>query len=261
MIAPTVASPVRVSTERSAELVRIVLDRPKGNILDIEMRTALRERIASLAREPGPAKLLVFEGSGAHFSFGASVPEHLPEKAGTLIPLFHAFFRELEGTGIPTAAVVRGQCLGGAFELALWCGTIFGEPSARFGVPETKLGVFPPVAALALPWRVSGARATQLILSGDTVEAGAAVAQGLADACEADAEAALQLWFDTHLAGKSAVAVRAAWRASRLRLAAALATDLPLLEAQYLKDLMGHRDPVEGLKAFLERRPPVWTHD
>ncbi len=162
---------------------------------------------------------------------------------------------------MPTAAVVRGQCLGGAFELALWCGVVFAEPSARFGVPETKLGVFPPVAAVVLPWRVTGARATQLILTGETVEAGAAAAMGLVDVCEADAEAALQDWFDAHLAAKSAVAVRAAWRASRLRLAAALANDLPLLEAQYLRDLMAHRDPVEGLKAFLERRTPVWTHD
>jgi len=256
-----VASPVRVSSERSGELVRIVLDRPKGNILDLEMLTALRAAVASVAREPGRTKLVVFEGAGAHFSFGASVPEHLPEKAGTLIPTFHAFFRELEALGIPTAAVVRGQCLGGAFELALWCGMVFAEPSGRLGVPETKLGVFPPVAALALPWRVGGARATQLILTGEVVEAGAAFALGLVDAVEDDAEAALRRYFDAHLADKSAVVVRAAWRASRLRLAAALSTDLPILEAQYLKDLMRHRDPVEGLNAFLERRPPVWTHD
>jgi cyclohexa-1,5-dienecarbonyl-CoA hydratase len=261
MIASAIDSPVRVSAERSGELLRIVLDRPKGNILDLEMLAALRERLAAIARDPGPAKVVVFEGAGGHFSFGASVPEHLPEKAGTLIPEFHAFFRDLEALGIPTAAVVRGQCLGGAFELALWCGVVFAEPSARLGVPETKLGVFPPVAALALPWRVGGARSTQLILTGEVVEAGAAFAMGLVDVVEEDAEAALQRWFDAHLAGKSAVALRAAWRASRLRLAAALANSLPVLEAQYLNDLMAHRDPVEGLTAFLERRPPVWTHD
>ena len=261
MTTTVVGSPVRVVPERAGEFVRILLDRPKGNILDLEMLTALRAALAALARDPGPAKLVVFEGAGAHFSFGASVPEHLPEKAGTLIPAFHAFFRELEALGIPTAAVVRGQCLGGAFELALWCGMVFAEPSARFGVPETKLGVFPPVAALALPWRVSGARSTQLILTGEVVEAEHAAAMGLVDVREPDAEAALRRWFDAHLAGKSAVAVRAAWRASRLRLAAALATDLRVLEAQYLNDLMKYRDPVEGLTAFLERRAPVWTHD
>ncbi len=98
---------------------------------------------------------------------------------------------------MPTAALVRGQCLGGAFELALWCGLILCEPSARFGVPETKLGVFPPVAAIALPWRVSGARATQIILSGDTYDAQGAVAWGLADRCTNDVAAALLLeWFD-----------------------------------------------------------------
>ena len=137
---------------------------------------------------------------------------------------------------------------------------VFAEPSARFGVPETRLGVFPPVAAIALPWRVSGARSTQLMLSGETLEAREAAASGLVDSCTDEPEAALQRWFDDQLAGKSAVALRAAWRASRRLLARWLAEELPALETQYLKDLMAHRDPVEGLTAFLERRPAVWSH-
>ncbi len=116
------------------------------------------------------------------------------------------------------------------------------------------------MAAIVLPWRIPGARATQLILSGDTFDAQGAAAWGLIDGCNHDAEAALQRWFEERLAAKSAVAVRAAWRASRRLLAASLDNDLPVLEAQYLNDLMSHRDPVEGLTAFLERRPPVWSH-
>ena len=157
MTESTVTSPIRCGAERSGEIQRIVLDRPKANVLDLEMITAIRARLVELAKDPGPLKLLVFEGAGEHFSFGASVQEHLPDRVGKLLPAFHGLFRDLEALGTPTAAVVRGQCLGGAFELALWCGVVFGEASARFGVPETRLGVFPPVAAIALPWRVTGA--------------------------------------------------------------------------------------------------------
>jgi cyclohexa-1,5-dienecarbonyl-CoA hydratase len=251
-------SPIRCTSERSGQIQRIVLDRPKGNVIDLEMITAIRARLAELSTDPGPAKLLVFEGAGEHFSFGASVEEHLPGRVAELLPAFHGLFRDLEALGVPTAALVRGQCLGGAFELALWCGVIFCEPSARFGLPEAKLGVFPPLAAIALPWRVPGARASQMILSGDTYDAQGAVAWGLVDRCTADAGPALLQWFDERLAGKSAVAVRMAWRASRRLLSRALAIDLPEIERLYLEELMAHRDPVEGLTAFIERRQPVW---
>jgi cyclohexa-1,5-dienecarbonyl-CoA hydratase len=254
-----VSDPIRCTSERGGQIQRILLDRPKGNVLDLAMMTAIRSRLAELTADPGPARLLIFEGAGEHFSFGASVEEHLPARVGELLRTFHALFRELEALGVPTAALVRGQCLGGAFELALWCGLIFCEPSARFGLPETKLGVFPPLAAIALPWRVPGARASQVILSGDTYDAQGAAAWGLVDRCTPEAGKALMQWFDERLAGKSAVAVRMAWRASRRLLSRALAIDLPELERLYLEDLMAHRDPVEGLTAFLEKRPPVWT--
>jgi cyclohexa-1,5-dienecarbonyl-CoA hydratase len=253
-------SPIRCTTEHSGQLERIVLDRPKANILDCEMLAAIRERIARLAEALGAAKLLVFEGAGGNFSFGASVEEHLPDRVTGLLRQFHRLFLDLERLSIPTAAVVRGQCLGGGFELALWCGYVVCEPSARLGVPETKLGVFPPMAALALPWRVTGARSTQMILSGESLAGEEAARCGISDLCTDDAEAALQEWFRTRLASKSAVALRAAWRASRRLLADSLKNDIWSLEKYYLTDLMSHQDPVEGLSAFLEHRPPVWTH-
>jgi len=254
-----VSAPIRCDAERTGQIQRIVLDRPKANVLDLEMMRAIRSRLAELAAAPGPLKLLVFEGAGEHFSFGASVKEHLPDRVSELLPEFHGIFCDLERLGAPTAALVRGQCLGGGFELALWSGLILCEPSARFGVPETKLGVFPPIAAIALPWRVSGAQATQIILSGDSCTGQEAAASGLADGCSEDASAALRKWFDERLAEKSAVTVRAAWKASRSLLVRALEVELPQLEKQYLEDLMAHRDPVEGLEAFLERRRPVWS--
>ena len=254
------SSAVRFSTERSGQVERIVLDRPPGNVLDLEMLATIREGIEHIADEPGCCKLVVFEGAGRNFSFGASVAEHLPDKVGTLLPAFHRLFFDLERLSIPTAAVVRGQCLGGGFELALWCGVVFCDPTTRFGVPEIKLGVFPPIASIVLPWRVSGARSTQMILSGESTEGMAAAHLGLADWCSEDPEADLQKWFTANLEQKSAVAVRTAWRASRRLLADSLRNDLTSLESLYLKDLMSHVDPVEGISAFVERRPPVWRN-
>lgn len=240
------------------QVEHLLLDHPKGNVLDADLVGALRERIAGLAR---PAlKLVVIEGAGRHFSFGASVPEHLPGRVDAMLSGFHGLFRDLEGLGVPTAAVVRGQCLGGGFELATWCGRVFCDASARFAVPEVKLGVFPPIAALGLRWRVGGANATRLVITGETVDGAAAVAMGLADVLDPAPDRAWQAWFEEHLLPHSAVAVRAAWRATRRPMRCALDEDLPALERAYLDDLMACADPVEGLQAFLDRRPPQWSH-
>jgi cyclohexa-1,5-dienecarbonyl-CoA hydratase len=253
-------SPLRVGTERDGQVVRLTLARPKANVLDAALVDALRRALDGLEAS-GPLKLVLFDHEGPHFSFGASVEEHLPARVGQMLSSFHALFRDLEGLGVPTAAIVRGQCLGGGLELALVCGRVFVAPGARLGVPEVKLGVFPPVGALLLPLRARMADAVDLVLSGATVDGPAAVRLGLADECSDDPAGSALAWFDERLAPRSAVAVRHAWRAVRRPVARALGEDLAALERQYLEELMSHRDPVEGLQAFLDHnRPPVWEH-
>ncbi len=252
-------SPLRCSREHDGELARLVLARPKANIIDRAMVGAIREELKRIADEPR-VKIIVFEGEGKHFSFGASVEEHLPEQVAEMLPELHALFRELEALAVPTAALVRGQCLGGGLEIALWCGTVLCDASAQFGVPETKLAVFPPIGSLGLPWRIGGARATRMVLTGESVDAETAAQWGLADRCGDDPEAMLQAFFAEHLAPKSAVALRYGWQAVRRPMARALEEELPQLEKLYLEGLMSKQDPAEGLRAFVERRKPVWKH-
>jgi cyclohexa-1,5-dienecarbonyl-CoA hydratase len=254
-------TPLRCTSEREGELLRLVLNRPKSNVLDGEMIGAIRQAAKDLASAPRQPKLIVFEGEGKHFSFGASVEEHLPDRVESMLTAFHQTFRELENLQIPTAAIVRGQCLGGGLELALWCGTVFADSTAVLGVPESKLAVFPPVGAIVLPWRCGGGRAYQLVLTGETIGAEKAAAWGMIDHLAPDPEAALQAFFDEQLAPKSAVALRFAWRAARRPLARALREDLAALEQLYLWELMAHKDPAEGIQAFIERRAPAWRNE
>ena len=252
-------SPIRTETLRGGAVERVVLARPNGNVLDGEMVTALIAHTRSLERR-ADLKLVVVEGEGAHFSYGASVEEHLPAGVSAMLGGLHDFFRRRERIGVPTAAIVRGRCLGGGLELALSSGWIFAAHDATLGCPEVKLGVFAPLASLLLPWRTGGSAATDLLVTGKLVDAATAKTLGVVDDVSADPEAALWRWYDQYLAASSAVAVRHAWRAVRRPIHRMLSQDLPELEAMYLGSLMSHDDPEEGLRAFLEHRSPAWRH-
>jgi cyclohexa-1,5-dienecarbonyl-CoA hydratase len=155
---------------------------------------------------------------------------------------------------------VRGQCLGGGLELALAGHLIFAAPEARLGQPEIKLGVFAPAASCLLPEWIGPARAHDLLISGRSISGTEAAAIGLVTAVAADpADAALR-YFSEHLAGKSASALRHAVSAARLGYVARIDERLALAEHRYLDELIATRDPVEGLEAFLAKRPPKWNH-
>jgi cyclohexa-1,5-dienecarbonyl-CoA hydratase len=160
-----------------------------------------------------------------------------------------------------TAALVRGRCLGGGFEIALACDFIFAEESAVFGLPEVALGVFPPAASALLPPRVGSARATSAIISGESLPAAEWRQAGLVEAVVPDGtlDAEVYGWFAAHLQGKSAVALRYAAAAARHGLRQHVRAVLPELERLYLGDLMQTSDAVEGIAAFLEKRVPRWT--
>lgn len=250
-------APVRAVLEEDGALLRLVLARPKGNVLDRAMVQALRAQV----RDADEAtRTVLIEGEGRHFSFGASVEEHRAEVVGDMLPEFHALFRDLLGSGKVLLAAVRGQCLGGGLELAAACHRVFAAPDATLGQPEVKLGVFAPVASLVLPLRLGQARADDLLLTGRSVSSEEALALGLVDEVVPDPTEAARAWHRLHLAPLSAAGLRRAALAARALLRRALDEDLPRLERLYLDDLMSTLDAREGIEAFLQRRPPAWSH-
>ncbi len=253
---------VQAELLENGALLRLVIDRPKGNVLTGDVMVALRGELERHAGER-PLKLVVIRGAGGHFSFGASVEEHRPEAAPAMLETFHGLVRTVAAYPVPVTALVDGRCLGGAFELALAAHFVFAAPGAQFGCPEIKLGVFPPVLAALGHLRLGGPLAERLLLTGAPLDAAAARQAGfVADLFEGDPWEAMLSWFRCQIAPLSAQALRTATRAVRDSngTLAALAAPLTALERRYVSEVLGSRDGVEGIEAFLGRRPPRWEN-
>lgn len=242
-------------------LLRILLDRPKGNVLTTELVAGIRA--ALLAHETAPhLKMAYLRGAGGHFSYGASIQEHRAASLPGLLASFHGLARAIAAYAVPVAALVEGKCLGGAFEMALCCHLVFATRGARFAWPEIKLGVFPPLAAAVAPLRLGGGLAERLVLTGEEVDAETLHRIGFVTAVfdDGDPEPALLEWHRARMGPLSAFAIRQATRALRAGspLLEALEDPLGRTEAQYLGEVLASHDGPEGIEAFLERRAPRW---
>ena len=255
----TDAAPLAVRLERDGALLHLTLARPKANLVDAAMIAAL---VAALSAHRGADGLrgVLLDAEGPHFSFGASVEEHLPDRCAAMLASLHALVLAMLEFPAPILVAVRGQCLGGGLEVALAGGMIFAAPGAQLGQPEMKLGVFAPAASCLLPHRVSQSTAEDLLLSGRSVNADEALRVGLVDAIADDPAAAALAYFDAHLAGKSAAALACALAAARGEYVPTVRRRLAEVERLYLDTLMKTRDANEGLAAFLAKRPPNWEH-
>jgi cyclohexa-1,5-dienecarbonyl-CoA hydratase len=251
--------PVEIWLDRDEALLRLRLDRPKPNLIDMEMVGSLTQAFAAHA-EPGPVRAALLDAEGPHFSFGASVEEHLPDKCSEMLSSLHELLKVMIEWPRPILVAVRGQCLGGGLELALAGSLIFAARDAQFGQPEIKLGVFAPAASCLLPVRIGQGAAEDLLFSGRSVDAMEAKALGLVHSVAEDPEAAALAYFDAHLAMKSAASLAWAVQAARESYAPQIERRIAQVQRLYLNHMMQTRDANEGLTAFLAKRPPRWEH-
>jgi len=253
------SQPLKAWLDRDGALLRLRLARPKANLIDAAMIAALHGALVAHKARAGLRGVLL-DAEGPHFSFGASVEEHLPERCAVMLASLHALLIAMLEFPAPILVAVHGQCLGGGLEVALAGGPIFAAPDAQLGQPEMKLGVFAPAASCLLPYRVNQPAAEDLLLSGRSIGSEEAKAIGLVHAVAADPEAAALDYFAKHLADKSAAALELALTASRGDYIANLRRRLAEVERLYLERLMRTRDANEGLAAFLAKRKPQWEH-
>jgi len=239
---------------------RITFARPTLNIFNIAM---MREIDAALNECMGRHEMVavVFDaatGSRA-FSAGVAVEEHVEETIYQMLESFHAIFRTMELMAKPSIAVVDGAALGGGCELVAACDIVISSTRARFGQPEIKLGVFPPVAAVLLPRVVGEKRARELLLTGELIEAAEASRIGLVSHVVQPEQ--LRQKTDellSRLRELSAPALEHTRRALDAARGLSFADALARVENIYLNELMKTEDAREGVQAFMEKRKPAW---
>ena len=250
-----------VTMSSDGRVLTLLLNQPKGNILDAAMLGAIDVALDAHRDDKG-LKLVVFRGAGGNFSYGASVAEHRKEAAPAMLTQFHGTVRRIARYPVPVLALVEGRCLGGAFEVALVAHFVFATPNASFACPEIRLGVFPPVLAAVGALRVGGALCERLLLTGEALSAEEARSVGLVSRIVAadDPMTAVDDWYQEVLAPLSAYVLRQGVDITRRASGLDSALNGPLDEAErhYLEALLPSHDGNEGIEAYLDRRIPTW---
>ena len=247
-----------VRVEREEPIATVLLNRPKQlNALSDELMDALVTALGELDRDPS-IRCVVLGGSERAFAAGADIGELARSSA---IELYYARRVErwdaIHNLWTPLVAAVSGFCLGGGNELAMWFDLIVASETARFGEPETGLGIIPGAGGTQRLTRAVGkALAMDVILSGRMLTAREALAAGLVARV-----VAREAWLDEakrvarEIAAKGPVATRLAKEAVDRAYEAPLGLGLEY-ERRALLLSFASEDAREGLQAFTEKRTP-----
>jgi enoyl-CoA hydratase len=247
-----------VLVQREEPIAVVLLNRPRQlNALSDELMDALVAELQQLDRDDA-IRCIVLGGSERAFAAGADIAELAATSA---IELYYGRRIErwdtIRGLWTPLVAAVSGYCLGGGCELAMACDLIVASETARFGQPETSLGIIPGAGGTQRLTRAVGkATAMDVILSGRFLSAGEALAAGLVARV-----VAREAWLDEakavarEIASKGPVATRLAKEAIDRAYESALQLGLDY-ERRALNLAFASEDAKEGLRAFIEKRKP-----
>jgi enoyl-CoA hydratase/carnithine racemase len=246
-------------------IATIALDRPETrNALSDQVIDELLAAFAAARADPAVRCVVlrsthetVFSSGGDLAGFAADVP--LIEKHFATAGRFPALFRAIGELGKPTLCAANGHVLAGALGLALACDLIIAREGVRFGTPEINVGVF-PFMIMALIYRNVGRKKTnELLLLGEQISAEEAERIGIVNRVvpAAEFDGAVQDWA-RRLAAKSPLLMRLGKDAMYRQQDLAFAAALDYLQSQ-LTLAFSTEDIQEGVRAFFEKRDPVWT--
>ncbi len=248
-----------VDVEREDAIVRITLNRPPLNILDVATLEALNQALDA-ANLPDVRVVVLRSSLERGFSAGVDVRDHVPDRLNAMLEAVRENAGLLLTMEPLTIAALHGITLGGGAEVALLCDVVVAASSTTIGLPEIGLGAFPPVAAACFP-ELCGMRRTIDLILGATMDATAAQQAGLIS--QVVAPEAVDPTVDAlarRLAAQSGVALRSAKRAWRAGRAEVALDRLDAALAVYVESVGRSADAAEGITAFLEKRQPAWRH-
>lgn len=250
-----------VTLTRQGPVATLTIDRPESrNALSDDLLGAV---VAALreAERAGDVTCVVITGQERSFSAGADLSELAARSpVDVLLGQREAHWRALREVRLPLVAAVSGACLGGGFELALSCDVIVASPTARFGLPETGLGLIPGGGGSQLLVRLVGrAVAADLILTGRRLGAEEAHRLGIVARLAEEGR-----WLEEAMAVAAEISARprvaqllakqAIWAALEMPLSSGIAHERACFQVA-----LASGDAREGLASFLERREPVRT--
>jgi len=249
-----------IVVEEKDMIGRITFNKPPLNVLNIEMMKEINNALKAFQKKS--LKVLILNANGKAFSAGVDVSEHTKEKVKEMIQVFHDIFTNLNKISAPTVALVNGAALGGGCEVATFCDIVIASEKSKFGQPEIKVGVLPPVAAAIFPKLIWGKKALELILTGDIIKADEAKELGLVNHILPvdDFESEAEKFVAEKLASNSAVVLKKKKRAFLEGATQNYGESIKKIEDIYLNELMKTNDTNEGLAAFMEKRQPIWKN-
>ncbi|HYK88230.1 MAG TPA: enoyl-CoA hydratase/isomerase family protein [Acidobacteriota bacterium] len=249
---------VQISQEGDA--LRVTLNRPPVNFISTEMLQQIGSELESMGESPA-CKALILDSALPAFSAGLDLSQLTPDTVFLLLEELHGVARSLNSFPRPTIGLVRGMALGAGNELLACCDFVFASEKASFGHPEVKVGGIPSLAPLLLPPLIGDRRAREMILTGNFIGAKEAESTGLITRALPEAripEAVAELL--KTLGSLSLPVLAIALRSVRTIRLHEMDGRLREIEALYLNQLMNLEDPMEGVRAFLEKRQPVWRN-
>jgi cyclohexa-1,5-dienecarbonyl-CoA hydratase len=148
----------------------VTWNRPPVNFFNMALMKELTGILDGLAKDE-VVRVVALTGEGKFFSAGVDVGEHMDGMATEMIKVFHGLFHKMNEVPQPLIAIVNGQALGGGAEVVLGCDMAFAHEKSKWGQPEIKVGVYPPIALVLLPRKVGRMKAMELVLAGDVISA------------------------------------------------------------------------------------------
>ncbi len=249
-----------IIVEKANNIGKIIFNNGPLNILTISMMEQINRALEGFLEDES-LKAVIFDHNGKAFSAGVDIGDHIGDKASKMIKEFHEIFRKLYKLKCPTIASIKGAALGGGCEIAVFCDIVLTSDKAKFGQPEIKVGVFPPIAVLAFPEIIGNKKAFELIMLGETIDANEAHRLGISNYVFP-----LDLYdqeFDKFMdsfSKISTIVLHYTKKAFKKALGIDFEAKLDEIEEFYLKELMSTYDANEGLQAFLEKRSPNWQN-
>jgi cyclohexa-1,5-dienecarbonyl-CoA hydratase len=248
--------PGTISVERVDGRATVTWSRPTANVFDIPMLEGLTRALRR--PEVTQANVVVLRGEGNCWSGGLAVQDHLKDRLPAMLGAFREALATLWYLPPPTIAQVHGNCLGGGLELLMACDLAIASDHATFGQPEIRLGVFAPFAAAHYAHLLGPRQAAELLYLGTPIGAARAASAGIINRAVPEEE----LVASVALAAQTFCGHR---REALLLMKRVLRDSSPdpfsaldRAERTYREDLMTGAGAEEGLRAFLEKRTPVW---